>query len=193
MRKASTGNGRGEPYKSQTRRIPPDQRPEGAAARGGFPTNYPNYNPVERFAFTYPPQQTDWILNHLFGDRVQGQTFATEYFDIFNETDFRKVSGRRGEALQTMAAEFFAKGGHGRDRHRRGVGRLRRPLDGSRRRRADGGNRQDAALVGLLLNADPAHVITAPRSERGAVFSALTATSGYPQLHRLHERPSDSL
>ena len=64
---------------------------------------------MESFAFTYPPPQTDWILNHLFGDRVRGQTFATEYFDIFNETDFREMSGRRGEALQTMAAEFFAK------------------------------------------------------------------------------------
>lgn len=99
----------GEPYRSQTRRIPPDQRPAGAPARGGFPSNYPNYSPVESFAFTYPPQQTDWILNHLFGDRVQSRTFATEYFDIFNETDFREVAARRGEALQTMTAEFFAK------------------------------------------------------------------------------------
>lgn len=99
----------GEPYRSQTRRIPPDQRPAGAPARGGFPTNYPNYQPVESFAFTYPPPQTDWILNHLFGDRVRSRTFATEYFDIFNETDFRDVSARRGEALQTMTAEFFAK------------------------------------------------------------------------------------
>ena len=99
----------GEPYNSQTRRIPADERPADAPGRGGFPTNYPNYSPVESFAFTYPPQQTDWILNHLFGDRVRGQTFATEYFDIFNETDFREMSGRRGEALQTMAAEFFAK------------------------------------------------------------------------------------
>lgn len=99
----------GEPYRSQTRRIPPDQRPAGAPARGGFPSNYPNYQPVESFAFTYPPQQTDWILNHLFGDRVRSRTFATEYFDIFNETDFREVAARRGEALQTMTAEFFAK------------------------------------------------------------------------------------
>lgn len=99
----------GEPYRSQTRRIPPDQRPAGAPARGGFPSNYPNYSPVESFAFTYPPQQTDWILNHLFGDRVRSRTFATEYFDIFNETDFREVAARRGEALQTMTAEFFAK------------------------------------------------------------------------------------
>lgn len=99
----------GEPYRSQTRRIPPDQRPAGAPARGGFPTNYPNYQPVESFAFTYPPPQTDWILNHLFGDRVRSRTFATEYFDIFNETDFREVAARRGEALQTMTAEFFAK------------------------------------------------------------------------------------
>ena len=99
----------GEPYRSQTRRIPPDQRPAGAPARGGFPTNYPNYQPVESFAFTYPPPQTDWILNHLFGDRVRSRTFATEYFDIFNETDFREVATRRGEALQTMTAEFFAK------------------------------------------------------------------------------------
>ena len=99
----------GEPYNSQTRRIPADERPADAPGRGGFPTNYPNYSPVESFAFTYPPPQTDWILNHLFGDRVRGQTFATEYFDIFNETDFREMSGRRGEALQTMAAEFFAK------------------------------------------------------------------------------------
>ena len=35
----------GEPYQSQTRRIPPDERPAGAPARGGFPTNYPNYSP----------------------------------------------------------------------------------------------------------------------------------------------------
>jgi hypothetical protein len=100
---------RGEPYQSAIRAIPADERPADAPARGGFPTNYPNYSPVEYFAFRYPPQQADWILNHLFGDRVQGQTFATEYVDIFNETDFREVSGRRGEALQTMTAEFFAK------------------------------------------------------------------------------------
>ena len=99
----------GDPYASQTRRIPADERPAGAPARGGFPTNYPNYSPVESFAFTYPTQQTAWILDHLFGDRVQGQTFATEYFDIFNQTDFREVQSRRGEALQTMTAEFFAR------------------------------------------------------------------------------------
>lgn len=99
----------GDPYRSQTRRIPADERPADAPARGGFPTNYPNYSPVESFAFTYPPQQTTWILDHLFGDRVQSRTFATEYFDIFNQTAFREVVERRGEALQTMTAEFFAR------------------------------------------------------------------------------------
>lgn len=99
----------GEPYASQTRRIPADERPADAPARGGFPTNYPNYSPVESFAFTYPPQQTAWILDHLFGERVQSRTFATEYFDIFNQTDFRDVQSRRGETLQTMTAEFFAR------------------------------------------------------------------------------------
>lgn len=99
----------GEPYGSQTRRIPADERPADAPARGGFPTNYPNYSPVESFAFTYPPQQTAWILGHLFGDRVQSRTFATEYFDIFNQTGFREAQSRRGEALQTMTAEFFAR------------------------------------------------------------------------------------
>ena len=104
----------GEPYKSQTKLIPAYRRPADAPKRGGFPTNYPNYSPVAALAFTYPPQQTDWILNHLFGDRVKSQTFATEYVDIFNETNFQEVKGRRGEALQTMTAEFFAKAVTGR-------------------------------------------------------------------------------
>ena len=99
----------GEPYASSTALIKAADRPEGSLDRGGFPTNYPNFSPVESFAFTYPANQTDWILNHLFGERVKSQTFATEYVDIFNTTNFVEVKGRKGEALQTMTAEFFAK------------------------------------------------------------------------------------
>lgn len=98
----------GEPYNSPASLIKAEDRPEGSLARGGFVTNYPNYSPSETNLLRYPPTQLDWIVNHLFGERVQDETFATEYFDILNETDYTDVKNRVGETLQTMTAEFFA-------------------------------------------------------------------------------------
>ena len=97
----------GEPYKSQTQLIPAKERPDGYLLQGGFPTNYPNYNPIESFALIYPPNQTDWILNHLFGDHVQSRTFATEYVDLFNDTDFLELAENRGAELKAITTEFF--------------------------------------------------------------------------------------
>ena len=99
----------GEPFRSKVTAISADERTPEAGAIGGFVTNYPNYNPPAYNATIYPGQQADWIVNHLFGERVKSQTFATEFIDLDGVTNYTDVVTRRGEALQTMAQEFFAR------------------------------------------------------------------------------------
>jgi hypothetical protein len=104
----------GEPFKSNIQIIPVEERPaEGypiGRYSGGFFDYLPDYRPQPAVGnIENPPSIAAFSADHLFSDRVQRQTFATERIDLFNATDFKDIQTRKGEALNTMALEFFSK------------------------------------------------------------------------------------
>ena len=103
----------GEPFKSNTVLIPPEERPEGypkGRYLGGFFDYLPDYRPQPiTVTLENPPSYAAFAANHQYSDRVQAQTFATARIDLFNKTEFNDIMAKKGEVLQTMAYEFWSQ------------------------------------------------------------------------------------